>query len=126
LATAAVPVTTFDPYRIGLGAEIETPEFYFGESPFGYIVRARRANGEIYSVYSTEHTTPDYLAEMWAELPQSGLNYYSSIQCRKVPSVFGRRVKKAYIHYYATHRRGLLIGINKTEFFSAQGVFGLQ
>jgi hypothetical protein len=123
MATAiAQAPTAFDPYSAGLGAEAGTPIFYFGEAPFGAILRARRAHGTIYAVYTTEHTTTDFLDEMWAELPQSGLNYYSSLQCRKVPSHMSP-AKVCHIHYYATHKRGILIGIDKAQFFAAQGVF---
>lgn len=120
MATAVAPATTFDPYKVGLGAEIDTPQFFFGESPFGWICRARRAAGTIYMVYSTEHTTTDYLDEMWSEISQWGLVYHSHIQCKKVPPMFGRKVKTCYIHYYATHVKGLLVGISKAQFLAAQ------
>ena len=123
MATAVAPTrVTFDPHCVGLGAEVGSPKFYFGESPFGAIVRAERANGTIYAVYTTEHTSTSYLDEMWAELPQRGLNFYTSLRCKKVPPVFGSQAGSCFIHYYATHKRGLLIGINKAQFFSAQGV----
>lgn len=126
MATAvAETMTTFDPHSIGLGPEAGTPCFYFGEVPFGSILRAKRAYGIIYAVYTTEHTTDDFLDEMWAELPHRGLCYYSHVQCRKVPPAYARRAEKCFIHYYATHERGLLAGINKTQFLTAQGVLRL-
>jgi hypothetical protein len=126
MATAvAQATTTFDPYLIGLGAETETPQFTFGDIPFGAILRARRANGTTYSVYTTEHTTTDYLEEIWSELPQRGLSYYTNLRCRKVPPYFAGQATECHIHYYATHDKGLLLGINKTQFFTAQGVLRL-
>lgn len=123
MATAVAQGTRFDPYHAGLGPEVGVPRFCFGEVPFGAILRAERANGTIYAVYSTEHTTVDYLEELWVELGRWGLTYHTFVQCKRVPPDFAKQAKKCYIHYYTTHKRGLLVGINKTQFFAAQGVF---
>lgn len=126
MATAvAQPSTTFDPYSVGLGAEAGVPTFYFAEIPFGIILRAQRTAGCVYAVYTTEHTTDDFLDEIWAELPHRGLCYYTCLRCRKVPPYLAGQAEDCFIHYYATHERGLLAGITKTQFLSTQRILGL-
>jgi hypothetical protein len=124
MATAVIPGTTvFDPHSVDLGPQTGVPRFYFGEVPFGAILRADRANGVIYAVYTTDRTTSDYLDEMWEELPHSGLCYQMHLRCKKVPPDWRRQAEVCFIHYYTTHRRGILAGIDKTQFLSTQRVF---
>lgn len=120
----ALAVSCIDSYPQGMGTELGSDVIHT-DIPFGLVQRFRYERGCVFWVYTTEHTDAEALEAVWAALPL-GLSHYWQKDLRSVPPDFAGEAESCRVSSFATQRRSLLLGINKTQFFATQGVRLMQ